>query len=515
MPKARVFFWSCILCIAGIGSASFFTAYPVHIPASILGGAALLISLHSVRRWIRASHHRWIRAPHHGQNIALLCCMAAFAAGMLRGNQVENRWQRQRDAYITKFQNQKRVDILAIIAKRSRNANGYTYILEDVDAMPSMRLLFFADAYARFAPGERIMVRGARANLEKTFESFLRQENAAGTLSFPDSVTHLGVVCDAFMVSGGETCLRYRISGALGTLKESFEAGLGATLPEPHASLAAGLLTGTRTDLPRELQDAFRKVGLSHIVAVSGYNVTIVVLAAATLLGFLALPRSLTFLISTIFLVLFAIMTGGTASVARAALMGFLVLLAAHSWRLYNGKHAIAFAGSLMVLQNPMLIRYDLGFLLSFLATAGLLVLYPLLVERCRNIPIPAALKDIMLQSIAAQLFVLPVLIIATGLVSLIFLFSNLVILPLLPPTMFFSLLAGIGSFFGDTAGYILAFPAYTLLRFELSAVDILAQIPYGAIGIASHTLRWILGIASACGVLLLLKKLKNRYQEL
>ena len=257
------------------------------------------------------------------------------------------------------------------------------------------------------------------------------------------------------------------------------------------------------------MKESFRYLGLSHIVAVSGYNITILVLAVSTLLGFFAVSRRASFWIASVFLALFALLTGGSASVVRASVMGFLVILAQHASRMYSARIAIALAGTLMLFQNPFLLRYDAGFVLSFLATAGLLVFYPLLEERAKHLPKLGPVKEVVLQTLSAQAFVLPVLIFAFGSVPLLFLVSNMLVLPAIPPTMFFAFVGGVAGFFGETAGRVAMLPAYALLAWELGVVDVLAKIPHAQALIISPFLRWVFSIGVGACVGLVTWKLR------
>ena len=163
----------------------------------------------------------------------------------------------------------------------------------------------------------------------------------------------------------------------LADLKRSFENKIGQILPEPYAAFLKGLLLGEKKSLPPDLIESLQKSGTSHLVVLSGYNITLVGRFFLFLLSLVLVPFFLSFWIATSGIVLFVLMTGASASAVRAAIMGILVLLAQKEGRVYSMTNALVLAASLMVWQNPRILRFDAGFQLSFLATVGLVYLAP------------------------------------------------------------------------------------------------------------------------------------------
>jgi len=349
------------------------------------------------------------------------CVLIAAVAGMARYGDAEGMWWQQRGIFLT-LAAKKDAMLYATVVSRENLANAKRYTLERVtpeniiyaySPIPRVRLQLIDTNAQIYSPGDRIVIRGAKLDMSDEFVSLLKRDGVAGTVAFPKELALEGNACSTQRWS--TSCFPHTVTAALIYTREAFERSLRKTLSEPQSALAEGLLLGARTGLPTDVKESFRYLGLSHIVAVSGYNITIVVLAVSTLLGFLMVPRRASFWFATTFLVLFALLTGGSASVVRAAVMGFLVILAQHASRMYSARIAIALAGALMLFQNPFLLRHDVGFMLSFLATVGLLVLYPLLEEYCKHLPKFGPAKEVVLQSLSAQAFVLPVLIFAFG----------------------------------------------------------------------------------------------------
>ncbi len=173
---------------------------------------------------------------------------------------------------------------------------------------------------------------------------------------------------------------RFKISlyGKLFKVKELFENSIKHSLPEPYSAYTNGILLGSRQDIPQSIKDAFSRTSTSHILAISGYNITIIAEALLAVLV-LIMRRKRAFWISVIIILLFTILTGASASVVRAAIMGLLLLLANGYGRLYDARNGIALAAGLMVFLNPFVLVFDIGFQLSFLAVLGLIYFYPIL----------------------------------------------------------------------------------------------------------------------------------------
>ena len=168
------------------------------------------------------------------------------------------------------------------------------------------------------------------------------------------------------------TGLRNVLFTRLYSLKERFEFQINRLYSEPHASFLAGLLTGSRRGIPKHLLEDFNVTGLTHIIAISGYNITIIISLIAILFFFLPLQWRL--FPSIIIIILFTFFVGASAAVVRAAIMGILGLLALHFKRKEHTFLTILWTASIMVLWNPKQLWYDAGFQLSFLAVIGLAI---------------------------------------------------------------------------------------------------------------------------------------------
>jgi len=245
-------------------------------------------------------------------------------------------------------------------------------------------------------------------------------------------------------------------------------------LPEPQASFGLGLLVGQRTNLPANIINQLTAVGLVHIVAVSGYNLTILVRSAQRLK--LRSKYQIT-LLSLALVGSFLLVTGFSASIVRAAVVSSLGLWAWYYGRAIKPVLIIAFAAALTAIANPFYIWSDIGWYLSFLAFFGVLVIAPLIVKQFFK-KTPKLLTLVLIETLSAELMTLPLVMMIFGQMSLIALVANLLVVPLIPAAMLLAAIAAAaGAVMPLYAGW-LAWPARYLLTYILDLVHMLANIP-------------------------------------
>ncbi len=254
-----------------------------------------------------------------------------------------------------------------------------------------------------------------------------------------------------------------------------------AYLPADQAALLGGLTLGARSDFSPELKEAMRRSGTTHLVALSGYNIAILVMALMAALKGLV-PRRAAFLLLLAAISGFVLMTGGEASIVRAALMGLLALAAAEAGRSYSFGHALALSAVLMSLHEPTLLRFDLGFQLSFLSLLGVAYLSEPVAVFLRLAPGPEdflSWKGNLATTCAAQLAVLPLLLKSFGSFPLAAVPANVLILGLVPFTMFLGFLTFLLGSLSFFLGQVGAWAAHMFLSYELGVVELFARMPW------------------------------------
>ncbi len=294
--------------------------------------------------------------------------------------------------------------------------------------------------------------------------------------------------------------------------KNYFLIKINSLIKEPESALLGGLILGAKNSLGQELQDNFRRAGVSHIVALSGYNVTIIAFGIMAVLSFLPKVFSLSFGILGIFL--FALMTGGGATVVRASIMSILVLLSKSSHRKYNMKHALILAGFIMLMHNPKVLVFDISFQLSFLATLALIFVCPIIETKMTFITKRFQIKELIVATIATQIFVLPFIIYKMGLVSVYALFTNLLILPVIPLIMFLGFVVFALALVSPLIAWPVALFCSLLLTYMLNIIYFFSHLPLSSftINFFPKTLMVISYIIIILG-LFLLKNNKTNYE--
>ncbi len=290
---------------------------------------------------------------------------------------------------------------------------------------------------------------------------------------------------------------------AIYALRERAYAFLIRSVPQPEASLLAGILLGIESDMPAGLEAAFQSTGTSHVIAISGSNIALVVLLFSALFSRVA-PKLWAPVFAIAGVAAYTLFVGAQASVVRAALMGSIALIGHSIGRGQSGAHALTFTAALMALANP-LVLWDAGFQLSFMATLGLILYAARLqawVERLleRRLPSRTAQKlarpvgEYLLFSLAAQVTTLPVILYHFGRLSLSALIANPLILPAQPLIMTVGGAAAFSGLVLPPLGKLLAALAWPLLAYTNRVVELLAGLPWGSAGIAQPGLGFVLG---------------------
>ena len=477
MAKSQIFFWLLVSFIFGIAAVSFLPfSIPVVWAVFSLGGVlACFGSLQDGRARL---------------GVAGVCAMVG-AAGML--------W----------FLRESRLPPSPLAAAVGKEVSIEARITDEpVTGRKSQRLVVRREGerpkilavtrpFPEYRYGDVVRLRGRIERPENFSEDF-------------DYVSYLAKDDIVFSMAFPETEIIARDRGSpvytfLFGLKRAFAEGLERSLPEPHSAFMSGLLLGERSAFPDALTESLRVTGTSHIVALSGYNIGIVASALMSALMFVFVPFAWAFWLATAGIVAFTMLTGAAASVVRASVMGILVLIARREGRRYRVRNALAFAAVIMLIANPKILRFDVGFQLSFLATLGLVYLAPLVeqaYERAKLRMFPVVrdvglirdswnrkrrrkrpfLREVFLATMSAQLAVLPLIVYQFGTLSVISPIANLAVIPLIPATMGFGFFTGGVALASDFLARVPAAVSSILLGYELGAIEFFSQLPLASL---------------------------------
>ena len=322
--------------------------------------------------------------------------------------------------------------------------------------------------YPPIIPGDRVVVEGRlRPRPDSPFGQYLERIGAWGTLDVdrlePASTESNGPNLEALRRGAGDT--------------------LASVLPEPEAGLAAGILIGLRDRVDRDVAAAFTTAGVSHVVAISGWNIAIVAAVIAAVAGRLGRRRRA--VVTILAVVAYVAFAGASPSVLRAGAMAGVVLLARETGRAGRAPAALGWAAAALLVADPGLVA-DAGFQLSTIATAGLIAWGNAGTERIDRWTggrAPRWLAESLGVSMAAQLATLPIVIASFGRIALIAPVVNLAVVPLVAPVMAAGIVAMAGGALvglgGPTAvGAVLAVPAWVGMRLMIGIIDLAAGLP-------------------------------------
>lgn len=338
------------------------------------------------------------------------------------------------------------------------------------------KILVQTDRHTPVRYGDTVQLFG-KLTLSKPFVTELGRE-----FDYPGYLAAQGIV---YTMSFGSVTVTDTTTGnqflkKLFLWKQQFMQALELQIPEPQVGLGEGLILGVKQALGADIETAFRRSGIIHIVVLSGYNIMIIVTFVMMVFS-LVLPFRLRSIAGMISIIVFALLVGAGASVVRASIMALLGLLALVLGRRYNLLRALCAAGAGMLLYNPLLLVHDVGFQLSFMATLGLVLVAPHLEEIVGGSKFSRFGQEFLVATAATQIAVLPLLFYQIGQFSLIALVVNVIVLPVVPLAMLSTFLTGAVSLVSPALAIPFAYLAYALLTFIIGVATRFASLPFAA----------------------------------
>ena len=272
-------------------------------------------------------------------------------------------------------------------------------------------------------------------------------------------------------------------------IRSSMTQSISRILPDPEGPLAAGILLGTRAELPEDLTEDMQATGTSHLVAVSGQNVVLVAALVMAVLAWLVGRRPAAWIaLAGIFL--YAALVGGEPSVVRAGVMGALYVVAIALGRRNTAFVALGIAAAVMTAHNPHVV-HDVSFQLSFAATLGLILLTSPMARAVESLlsrtpslsdlPFTRVLLDVATMTIAATAFTLPIIAINFQRISLVAPIANLFAVPAFIAVAATSALAAVaGLALPGNAGFM-SWIAWPPAAYMIATIRFFAALPFAS----------------------------------
>jgi competence protein ComEC len=426
------------------------------VAASVAASAALLLMLGSTASM--ATRRRMVPA------LAVLCASAAMAARMTVLPAATTA------QYLPEGDGPWHAVVVATGSPREGRQSATIELIEPSGV--SVRLAAILPRYPIVAPGQRVALDGSpEARPDSPYGAYLERTGVAGT-----------ILSRSLEVRSGPA----EASAALEGVRRAAASALARVLPEPEAGLAAGILIGLRERVDRDLAADFTTAGISHVVAISGWNIAIVAAAVGALGG--SLGRRRRSVLTMLAIVAYVCFSGASPSVVRAAAMAGVVLLARESGRAGRAAAALGWAVALLLVADPALIA-DAGFQLSSLATAGLIAWATPLADRIRWIShgrVPGWLAESLGVSLAAQAATLPVVLATFGRLALVAPVANLAIVPVVPVAMAAGGVAFVAGALAELGAphvltAVVAFPGWLALTIMVAIARFAADMPFAS----------------------------------
>ena len=362
-------------------------------------------------------------------------------------------------------------------------------------------VLMHGGLFPRYDYGDLLEVKGKLETPpvldDFNYRDYLARQGIGSIVSYPGSTSLLD--------TGQGNPIRTWIYDLRGELSSSLEDAL----PEPEAALAQGILLGRRASLPDDLKEDLNDTNTSHLVAVSGYNVTLVAGLFIAALAWLVGRRPAAWL-ALLAIIAYATLVGGQPSVQRAAVMGGMYVVATALGRQSGALQGLALAGAGMTAFDPLLLK-DISFQLSFASALGLIVFSPALRARIeaalarwsrdRELAGPLrAVIELLAVTVAAIAFTLPIIAVNFHRISLIAIPANLLTVPAFPVIMISSALTAVGGMIAAPIGTFLGWITYVPVAYLVAVVQMLADLPFAAASVdgltSAHALAYYAALA-------------------
>jgi len=265
-------------------------------------------------------------------------------------------------------------------------------------------------------------------------------------------------------------------------MKQKFKTVIDENMSLRESGLLSAMILGYRREILPDLNNAFATTGLTHIIAISGLNITLIAALLFELLGIFGLTRAKSFWLSMLILFFYVLMIGAFASAARAFIMSFIYMYSLKIGRPAKAWNLILLAAVILLLINPLALMFDIGFQLSFLAILGLMIFQPIFSGWFEFVSDKFKIRSMLAMTLSAQVFTLPLIAYYFGRISLIAPLANLLVLPTLPVLTtigFLMILSGlVWSQLAFTLGLILHF----IVWYIIFVAELLSQVPYASI---------------------------------
>jgi competence protein ComEC len=452
----------CLSFAGGIFIASFF------IPSIFLQVSFLIIGLILIGAF-------WEKKD----IVVIGFCLFLVFLGMIS---FQNHLNRTKDNKLVRLDGME-VSFVGVVSREVERGFDKSQITVDVleEGKPVGKVLISADKYSVFGYRDKIKVTGWIEVPQKLnnfdYAGYLSKDGISAIMSFPEmTIIQKGYYENVFQ----------KVAHSTYSFKNRMGEEIRKYIPSNLSPILEGLILGNDSKMDKEMKDKLSKSGLSHIIAISGSHIVLFSAMLFEVLLFLGLWRKQAQVGAIAFTFFYVFLVGLPASAVRAGIMVSLLFLSQIIGRQSFNLRTLVLAGTLILFQNPLLLKFDLGFQLSFLAVLGLILMGPVF-NRWLNKIFKDRLnfiRELTAMTLSAQVFTLPLLVSSFGYFSSVSLISNILAVPLSPLLMALGLLLPLVSMVVPFLGWIVSIPCTVLLWCLLMIINISSRVPFAVLNL-------------------------------
>lgn len=329
------------------------------------------------------------------------------------------------------------------------------------------RVLVSTNVFPEYEYGDKLRIRGIlnKPGMIEDFnyEGYLLKDKITAYASFPNveiiDKNKGGVIMSSIL-----------------SFKKRINLEIDKQLTLDKEAIIEATILGNTMKMSDELKQKLSLSGLSHVIAISGAHIVLFAGIILEVLFLIGLWKREALIISILFIFLYVVFVGAPASALRSGFMIGLIYLAQLLGRNTSNLRILFLAGFIILLMNPLLLKYDVGFQLSFLATLGIIVLGPAFNYWFSFIRVKE-LREVIAMTVSAQIFVLPILVFNFGYFSLVSLISNILIFPVIPFVMILGMLFPLFGLIIPFASWILSMILSLFLSYLIIIIDLSAKV--------------------------------------
>jgi competence protein ComEC len=401
-------------------------------------------------------------------------CLILFSLGAANLNYQTNLVKR---SSLIDF-NGKEVSFTGVVSKEVERGFNKSQIVVNVS---DGKVLITTDKYSPVEYRDKIKVVGKIEVPEKKdnfdYGGYLAKDEISTTMYFPSiEIVEKGNYENVFDKSISQIYL----------FKNKMGEEIRNYIPSNLSPIAEGLILGNDSKMDKEMKDKLSRSGLSHIIAISGSHIVVFSAMLFEVLLFLGLWRKQAQVGAIIFTFLYVFLVGLPASAVRAGIMVSLLFLAQILGRQSFNLRTLVLAAFLILFVNPLLLKFDLGFQLSFLAVLGLILMGPVFNHWLNFIfkDRMGFIRELLAMTLSAQVFTIPLLINSFSYFSVVSSVSNILAVPPTPLLMALGLILPLIGMVLPILGWIIAIPLIVLLYYLVLIVNISSSVPFAVLNL-------------------------------